>query len=163
MNAIMRAPRKPEVVVITGAAAGVGRAAAQAFARHGAYLGLIARGGPGMDGLEGAKRDVEAAGGKALIVPADVGDAAQVEAAAAKVEAEFGPIDIWVNVAMVSVFSPFKEMTAEEFKRTTEVTYLGQVYGTMAALWLVKNDRKIALAGAGAVAAACILVARKLR
>jgi NAD(P)-dependent dehydrogenase (short-subunit alcohol dehydrogenase family) len=86
----MRAPETPDVVVITGAAAGVGRAAAQAFAKRRAHLGLIARGGPGMDGREGAKRDVEAAGGKALIVPADVADAAQVEAAAAKVEAERG-------------------------------------------------------------------------
>jgi NADP-dependent 3-hydroxy acid dehydrogenase YdfG len=85
----MRAPETPDVVVITGAAAGVGRAAAQAFAKRRAHLGLIARGGPGMDGLEGAKRDVEAAGGKALIVPADVADAAQVEAAA-KVKAERG-------------------------------------------------------------------------
>ncbi|MGH2347391.1 MAG: SDR family oxidoreductase [Chloroflexota bacterium] len=136
------ADNKPEVVVITGAAAGVGRAAAVKFAAQGAHVGLIARGGPGMDGLEGAKRDVEAAGGKALIVPADVGDAAQVEAAAAKIEEAFGPIDIWVNVAMVSVFSPFKEMTAEEFKRTTEVTYLGQVYGTMAALRrMIPRDR----------------------
>lgn len=130
----MRKADKPEVVVIMGAAAGVGRAAAVKFASQGAHIGLIARGGSGMDGLEGAKKDVEAAGGKALIVPADVADAAQVEAAAAKVETELGPIDIWVNVAMVSVFSPFKEMTADEFKRTTEVTYLGQVYGTMAAL-----------------------------
>ncbi|MGI8915076.1 MAG: SDR family oxidoreductase [Chloroflexota bacterium] len=137
----------PEVVVITGAAAGVGRATAQAFAKRGAHIGLIARGGPGMDGLEGAKRDVEAAGGKALILPADVADAAQVEAA--KVEEEFGPIDIWVNVAMVSVFSPFKEMTADEFKRTTDVTYLGQVYGTMSALrrMLPRDHGSIVLVG----------------
>jgi NAD(P)-dependent dehydrogenase (short-subunit alcohol dehydrogenase family) len=130
----MPTAQKPEVVVITGAAAGVGRATVQAFAKRGAHIGLIARGGPGMDGLEGAKKDAEAAGGKALILPTDVADATQVEAAAAKAEEEFGPIDIWVNVAMVSVFSPFKEMTADEFKRTTDVTYLGQVYGTMAAL-----------------------------
>ncbi len=124
----------PEVVVITGAAAGVGRATVQAFAKRGAHIGLIARGGPGMDGLKGAKRDVEAAGGKALILPCDVANADEVLAAADKAEREFGPIDIWVNVAMVSVFSPFMEMTPDEFKRTTEVTYLGQVYGTMAAL-----------------------------
>lgn len=122
---------KPEVVVITGASAGVGRATVRAFAKRGARIGLIAR---GHDGLDGALRDVEAAGGKALILPADVADADAVEAAAAQVEAEFGPIDIWVNDAMTSVFSPFKEMTPAEFKRVTEVTYLGYVYGTMAAL-----------------------------
>jgi NAD(P)-dependent dehydrogenase (short-subunit alcohol dehydrogenase family) len=125
---------KPEVVAITGAAAGVGRAAAREFAKRGAHIGLIARGGAGMDGLEGARRDVEQAGGKALILPCDVADSEQVEAAATKLEETFGSIDIWVNVAMVSVFSPFTQMTPEEFKRTTEVTYLGQVYGTMAAL-----------------------------
>ncbi|MCA1724997.1 MAG: SDR family oxidoreductase, partial [Thermomicrobia bacterium] len=117
--------------VITGASAGVGRATAKAFAKRGASIGLVAR---GKDGLEGAKRDVEAAGGKALILPTDVADAAQVEEAAAAVEREFGPIDIWVNDAMASVFSPIKEMTAEEFKRVTEVTYLGFVYGTLSAL-----------------------------
>ena len=138
----MSSTAKPDVVVITGAAAGVGRAAVREFAKHGAHIGLIARGGPGMDGLEGAKRDVEAAGGKALILPCDVADPEQVEAAATRVEAEFGPIDVWVNVAMVSVFSPFKEMTADEFRRTTEVTYLGQVYGTMAALKrMIPRDR----------------------
>ena len=145
----MKATQKPEVVVIAGAVAGVGRAAALAFAERGAHIGLIARGGPGMDGLEGAKRDVEAAGGRALMLPTDVADPSQVEAAATKVEEEFGPIDVWVNVAMVSVFSPFKEMTAEEFKRTTEVTYLGQVYGTMAALrrMIPRNRGSIVLVG----------------
>jgi len=123
--------KKPEVVVITGASAGVGRATVQAFAKRGAFIGLVAR---GKDGLEGAKHDVEAGGGKALVLPTDVADADQVEAAAAAVEREFGPIDIWVNDAMVSVFSPIKEMAADEFKRVTEVTYLGFVYGTMAAL-----------------------------
>src|SRR5919199_4854390 len=95
----------PEVVVITGASAGVGRATAIAFARRGAHIGLLAR---GRDGLEGARRDVEAAGGKALVLPTDVADADQVEAAVAAVEAHLGPIDIWVNNAMVSVFSPIK-------------------------------------------------------
>ena len=122
---------KPEVVVITGASAGVGRATVRAFAKRGAHIGLIAR---GQDGLEGALHDVEACGGRAIVLPADVADAEAIEAAAAQVEAEFGPIDIWVNDAMTSVFSPFKEMTPAEFKRVTEVTYLGYVYGTMAAL-----------------------------
>jgi short-subunit dehydrogenase len=120
-----------EVVVITGASAGVGRATVRAFAKRGAHIGLIARGN---DGLEGAKRDVEQAGGRAIVLPVDVADADAVEAAASQVEEQFGPIDIWVNDAMTSVFSPFKEMTAAEFKRVTEVTYLGYVYGTMSAL-----------------------------
>jgi short-subunit dehydrogenase len=127
----MSGSQKPEVVVITGASAGVGRATVRAFAKRGAHIGLIAR---GTDGLEGAKRDVEAAGGKALVLPTDVADADQVESAAAAVEREFGPIDVWVNDAMASVFSPIKEMTADEFRRVTEVTYLGFVYGTLAAM-----------------------------
>ncbi len=122
---------RAEVVVITGASAGVGRATVCAFAKRGAHIGLLAR---GTDGLEGAKKDVERLGGKALIIQTDVADSDQVEAAAAKVEEAFGPIDIWVNVAMASVFSPAKEMKPEEYKRVTEVTYLGQVYGTLAAL-----------------------------
>ncbi|GAC1357030.1 MAG: SDR family oxidoreductase [Ktedonobacteraceae bacterium] len=122
---------KPEVVVVTGASAGVGRAIVQAFARRGANIGLLAR---GHEGLEGAKRDAEQLGGKALVVPTDVADSEQVEAAASKVEETFGPIDIWINVAMASVFSPAKEMKPEEYKRVTEVTYLGQVYGTLTAL-----------------------------
>ena len=122
---------KPEVIVITGASAGVGRATVQAFARRGARLGLIAR---GPDGLEAARKEVEQLGGSALVFAVDVANAEKVEEAAARVEKEFGPIDIWVNNAMVSVFSPVKEMTAEEFHRVTEVTYLGVVYGTLAAL-----------------------------
>ena len=122
---------KPEVIVITGASAGVGRATVRRFARERAHIGLLAR---GHDGLEGARRDVEAAGGRALVLPTDVADADQVERAAARVEEEFGPVDIWINNATVSVFSPIKEMTPEEFKRVTEVTYLGVVYGTLAAL-----------------------------
>lgn len=120
-----------EVVAVTGASAGLGRAIVQAFAKRGAHIGLIAR---GRDGLEGAKRDVEEAGGKALVLPTDVAYADQVESAAEKLEQEFGPITIWVNDAMTSVFSPVKEMTGEEFLRVTEVTYLGTVYGTLAAL-----------------------------
>src|SRR5436305_5827964 len=122
---------KPEVVVVTGASAGVGRATVRAFAQRGALLGLIAR---GSDGLEAARVEVEQLGGSALVFPVDVADAEKMEEAAARVEEEFGPIDIWVNNAMVSVFSPVKEMTAEEFHRVTEVTYLGVVYGTLVAL-----------------------------
>ncbi len=130
---------KPEVVVITGASAGAGRAAVREFARHGAHIGLIAR---GTDGLEAAAREVEALGGKALVLPVDVADAAAVEAAADRVERELGPIDIWVNDAMTSVFSPIKEMKADEFHRVTEVTYLGYVYSTLAALkYMLPRDR----------------------
>ena len=120
-----------EVVVITGASAGVGRATARAFGARKSRVGLIAR---GRDGLEGAKAEIEAAGGKALVCPTDVADSDAVEAAAQAVEEKLGPIDIWVNNAMASVFSPVKEMTPQEFKRVTEVTYLGFVYGTLAAL-----------------------------
>jgi NAD(P)-dependent dehydrogenase (short-subunit alcohol dehydrogenase family) len=127
--------------VITGASAGVGRATAIAFAQRGAQIGLLAR---GRAGLESASRDVEAAGGRPLMLPTDVSDAEQVEAAAQAVEEHFGPIDVWVNNAMVSVFSPVKEMTPEEFKRVTEVTYLGFVYGTMAALKrMLARDRGV--------------------
>jgi NAD(P)-dependent dehydrogenase (short-subunit alcohol dehydrogenase family) len=119
------------VVVITGASAGVGRATAAAFAEQGYCVGLIAR---GRDGLEGAKRDVEAAGGRALVLPVDVADADGVFAAAEQVIAEWGKIDVWVNDAMATIFSPLHEITPEEFRRVTEVTYLGQVYGTLAAL-----------------------------
>jgi len=122
---------KPEIVVVTGASAGLGRAIVRAFAQEGAPVGLIAR---GRDGLEGACREVEELGGKAVVYPADVADATQVEDAAAAIEEQIGPIDVWVNNAMTSVFSPIKEMTAAEFKRVTEVTYLGYVYGTLAAL-----------------------------
>jgi len=123
--------KQHEVVVITGASAGVGRATAREFARHGASIALIAR---GRDGLEGARSEVEAAGCKALILPVDVADADAMEAAADQVETQLGPINIWVNNAMTSVFSPIKQMTAAEFKRVTEVTYLGYVYGSLAAL-----------------------------
>jgi NAD(P)-dependent dehydrogenase (short-subunit alcohol dehydrogenase family) len=118
-------------VMITGAAAGIGRATAQAFAKRGAHIGLLAR---GREGLEGAKRDVEKLGGRGLILVADVADDKAVEAAAEKLENEFGPIDIWINDAMASVFSPIMEMTVDEYRRVTDVTYLGYVWGTMAAL-----------------------------
>lgn len=122
---------RDKVVVITGASAGVGRATARLFAQRGAHLGLVAR---GKDGLEGAGKEVEAAGRKALVIPTDVADPEQVESAVAQVESELGPIDIWINNAMASVFSPIKEMTPEDYKRVTDVTYLGYVYGTLAAL-----------------------------
>jgi NAD(P)-dependent dehydrogenase (short-subunit alcohol dehydrogenase family) len=121
----------PEVVVITGASAGVGRATVREFAKRGAHIGLIAR---GPEGLEATQREVETSGGKALVFPADVANADQIEAAAASVEQNLGPIDIWINDAMTSVFAPVKEITAQEFKRVTEVTYLGFVYGTLSAL-----------------------------
>jgi NADP-dependent 3-hydroxy acid dehydrogenase YdfG len=122
---------KNEVVVITGASAGLGRAAAREFGRRGAKVALIAR---GLEGLEAAKREIEFTGGNAMVLPLDVADSNAVETAATTVEQEFGPIDIWVNNAMASVFSPVKEMQADEYKRVTEVTYLGVVYGTLAAL-----------------------------
>ena len=120
-----------QTVVITGASAGIGRATAKLYGQRGANVGLIAR---GQTGLDGAARNVEDAGGKALAIAADVSDYAQVEDAARQVEAFFGPIDVWVNVAFTSVFSPFAEITAEEFRRVTEVSYLGFVHGTMVAL-----------------------------
>ena len=137
---------KNEVVVITGASAGLGRATAREFGRHGAKVGLVAR---GVDGLEAAKREIESAGGRAMVLPLDVADANAVEKAAAAVEQEFGPIDIWVNNAMTSVFSPVKEMLPEEYKRVTEVTYLGVVYGTLAALkrMLPRNSGTIVQVG----------------
>jgi NAD(P)-dependent dehydrogenase (short-subunit alcohol dehydrogenase family) len=120
-----------EVVVITGASAGVGRATARRFAQEGALVALIAR---GHAGLEGARREVEAAGGQALVISADVSNAVEIEAAAERIERDLGPIDIWVNDAMTTVFAPFEEITPEEFRRVTEVTYLGFVFGTRAAL-----------------------------
>ena len=119
------------VVVVTGASAGVGRATARAFAARGARIGLVAR---GRDGLEGARQEVEAAGGEALVLAADVADHEQVERAASAVEEAFGPIDVWVNNAMATIFAPFVDIVPEEFTRATEVTYLGYVWGTRAAL-----------------------------
>ena len=120
-----------QTVVVTGASAGIGRATARLFGERGASVGLIAR---GQAGLDAAARDVEGAGGKALAVSADVADYEQVTAAARAIEQALGPIDVWVNVAFTSVFSPFAEITAAEFRRVTEVSYLGFVHGTMAAL-----------------------------
>ncbi len=121
----------PQVVVITGASAGVGRATAREFAKRGAHIGLLAR---GQEGLDATAREVELAGGKALAISVDMADAQAVERAAETIETVLGPIDIWINNAMVTLFAPFKDITPEEFKRVTEVTYLGNVHGTMAAI-----------------------------
>jgi NAD(P)-dependent dehydrogenase (short-subunit alcohol dehydrogenase family) len=146
----MNMGNESHVAVITGASAGVGRATARAFARRRARIGLLAR---GRDGLEATRAEVEAAGGKALCLPTDVAEAAAVEAAAEAVEAEFGPIDVWVNNAMASVFSPIKEMTPEEFKRVTDVTYLGYVYGTLSALRrMLPRDRGVIIQVGSALA-----------
>jgi NAD(P)-dependent dehydrogenase (short-subunit alcohol dehydrogenase family) len=120
-----------KVVVITGASAGIGRATARHFGRRGWRVALLAR---GVDGLEAAKREIEAAGGEALVIPADVADYAQVEAAAARVERDWGPFDVWVNDAMATIFCEFREIAPEDYRRATEVTYLGAVWGTRAAL-----------------------------
>ncbi|HET6527822.1 MAG TPA: SDR family oxidoreductase [Balneolaceae bacterium] len=135
-----------KVVVITGASAGLGRALVREFAKHGAKVGILARGN---DGIEAARQEAEDLGGEAIAISTDVSDATQVEAAAKQVENEFGPIDVWINNAMVSVFSPFKEIEADEFERVTDVTYLGQVYGTMAALkrMLPRDEGTIILVG----------------
>jgi NAD(P)-dependent dehydrogenase (short-subunit alcohol dehydrogenase family) len=136
----------PEVLVVTGASAGLGRAIVQEFARHGAKIGLLAR---GRERLEETQREVEHLGGQALMLPTDVADYEQIERAAETVERAFGPIDIWINNAMVGVMSPVKEMQPEEYRRVTEVTYLGQVYGTLAALkrMLPRDHGKIVLVG----------------
>jgi NAD(P)-dependent dehydrogenase (short-subunit alcohol dehydrogenase family) len=133
--------KTPEIVVITGASAGVGRATARAFGRRGAKVGLIAR---GREGLEAAKREIESDGGEAIVLPLDVSDENAVEQAAAEVERTFGPIDIWINNAMLSVFSPIMEMTPKDYRRVTDVTYLGYVWGTLAALRRMKpRDRGV--------------------
>jgi short-subunit dehydrogenase len=126
---------KTEKVIITGASAGIGRATAHRFARQGARIGLIAR---NANALHDVRREVEELGGHAVVAAADVADAEAVFAAAQRLEGELGPIDVWVNDAMVTVFSPFAEMTPEEYRRVTDVTYLGFVHGTMAALRLMR-------------------------
>jgi NAD(P)-dependent dehydrogenase (short-subunit alcohol dehydrogenase family) len=123
-----------QTVVITGASAGIGRATARLFGERGANVGLIARGEAGLDG---ATREVEEAGGQALAISVDVADFERVTQAARRIEQAFGPIDVWINVAFTSVFAPFAEITADEFRRVTEVSYLGFVYGTKAALSLM--------------------------
>jgi short-subunit dehydrogenase len=118
-------------VVITGGSAGVGLATAAEFARHGWRVALIAR---GTTGLEAARREIEIIGAECMTVAADVADAQALAAAADEIKAGFGRIDVWINNAMTSVFSPIEKITPEEFRRVTEVTYLGYVFGTMAAL-----------------------------
>ncbi|MBU6428435.1 MAG: SDR family oxidoreductase [Cyanobacteria bacterium REEB65] len=132
---------RPEVVVITGGSAGVGRATVRRFAREGARVVLLARGSVG---LEAARREVEELGGEGLAIVTDVALPEAVEAAAQAAEQHFGPIDVWINDAMATVFSRFQDVSPEEFKRVTEVTYLGQVYGTMAALKrMLRRDRGV--------------------
>jgi NAD(P)-dependent dehydrogenase (short-subunit alcohol dehydrogenase family) len=125
------AKTQSKIAVVTGASAGVGRAIAVHLARRGWSVGIIAR---GEDGLKGAKRDIEAEGSEALILKCDVADPPSIFAAADEVVSTWGGIDLWVNNAMATIFAPFEKITPEEFRRVTEVTYLGQVYGTMAAL-----------------------------
>ena len=135
-----------QTVVVTGASAGIGRATARLFGERGASVGLIAR---GQAGLDGAAREVGEAGGKALVVSADVADYDQLTSAARQIEERLGPIDVWVNVAFTAVFSPFAEITAEEFRRVTEVSYLGFVYGTMAALSRMRPRNRGTIPAAG--------------
>lgn len=127
------------VVVITGASAGIGRAVAVAFGRKGWRVALIAR---GHERLASAARAVEQAGGQGLVIPADVADAGAVEAAAAQVVSTWGGIDVWINNAMASVFGPVTALTPVEVRRVTEVTYLGQVHGTLAALRHMRESDK---------------------
>src|SRR5947199_8633168 len=139
-----------EIVVVTGASAGVGRAVAREFAHQGASIGLLAR---GEDGLDGARHDVESAGPKAVAVPTDVADPDAVEAAAVRIEDELGPIDVWVNDAMTTVFSWFEDVEPDEFRRATEVTYLGAVWGTRSALQrMVPRDAGVVMQVGSALA-----------
>ncbi|MDG5816679.1 SDR family oxidoreductase [Chitinispirillales bacterium ANBcel5] len=123
--------KDPTVVVITGASAGVGRATAIKFAKRNAKIALLAR---GTQGLEGARRDVVANGGEALVIPVDVADHTAIENAAEAITDTWGKIDIWINCAMTTILAEFSDITPQEFRRVTEVTYLGYVYGTMSAL-----------------------------
>ena len=136
----------PRTVVITGGTAGIGRATAREFARHGCNVAVLAR---GKDGLEATRREIEDLGGKALAISADVSDHRAIEAAADQVERELGAIDVWVNNAFAGIFSRFMDVTAEEYERVTAVTYLGQVNGTRAALrhMLPRDHGAIVLVG----------------
>jgi NADP-dependent 3-hydroxy acid dehydrogenase YdfG len=139
-----------KIAVITGAGAGVGRAVATEFARNGCDVALLSR---DPERLERAAVELEAFGGRAIAIPTDVGDAKAVDAAADRVERELGPIDVWVNVAMATVFAPVHELTAEEFRRGTEVTYLGQVHGTMAALRFMRPRNRGSIVSVGSALA----------
>lgn len=136
---MMIASTHPEVVVITGASAGIGRAAVREFARHGAAIALLAR---DAERLEAACAEVRALGGRALAIPTDVADPEQVEAAATRVEQELGPIDIWVNNAMATILAPLAKISPEDYRRVTDVTYHGYVWGTMAALKRMRPRRR---------------------
>ncbi len=138
------------VVVVTGASGGIGRATAVAFAARGDRVALLAR---GESGLQAAADEVRRAGGVALVVPTDMADAAAVEAAAVRVEAELGEIDVWVNDAFASVFAPFDQISPDEFARVTEVSYLGYVYGTMSALRRMKSRDRGAIVQVGSALA----------
>lgn len=142
----MQTSERKGVVVITGASAGLGRSIARTYAKAGYDVSLLAR---GVDGLKGAQQEIEAMGRKAIYFQVDVADAEAVENAAAGTEEQLGPIDVWINNAMNSVFSPIKEMTPDDYKRVTDVTYLGQVYGTLSALkrMLPRDKGKIILVG----------------
>jgi len=136
----------PQIVVVTGAGAGVGRATAEEFARQGYDVGLLSR---DPERLERAATELRRHGVRALPIPTDVADADAVENAASKVEDELGPIDVWVNVAMATVFAPVSKLTAEEFERGTRVTYLGQVHGTMAALRRMRTRNRGVIVNVG--------------
>lgn len=146
----MSKQRDSRVVVVTGASAGVGRAVAREFAGEGCRVGLLAR---GRGRLEAAKKEIEEAGGEAMVLPTDVANAEEVEAAAERVEQELGPIDVWVNDAMTTIFAPFHQITPAEFKRATEVTYLGCVYGTMSALKRMRTRNRGAIVQVGSALA----------
>jgi NAD(P)-dependent dehydrogenase (short-subunit alcohol dehydrogenase family) len=139
-----------QVVMITGASAGIGRATALAFAARGARIGLLARGAAGLDG---ARQEVIRAGGDAIALQGDVADADRVDRCATTLEETFGPIDVWVNNAMTSVFSPVSKMTADDFRRVTEVTYLGVVHGTLSALRRMRPRNRGAIVQVGSALA----------
>jgi NAD(P)-dependent dehydrogenase (short-subunit alcohol dehydrogenase family) len=142
--------KREKIVVVTGSSAGVGRATAEAFGRRGWRVALLAR---GVDGLEGARAAIQAAGGEALVIPTDVADHAEVQAAAERVEREWGPIDVWVNDAMATIFCEFARITPEDFRRATEVTYLGAVWGTMVALKRMTERNRGAIVQVGSALA----------